>query len=98
MQPRRILAGAAIHLIVSFTALAGIRVCQQGYNTTHREQLRMAALTVTPSHAELEVLGRHCTVPLDFLGEEGLWYAAYLLTDSAAHVWIRGALWFIERT
>ena len=98
MQPRHIVAGAAIHLIVSLTALGALRVYQQGYNTTHREQLRMAALTVTQEHAQLEVLGSRCTVPLGLLEEDGLWYAAYLMTGSTAHVWLRCILWFTDRT
>ena len=93
---RRIFAGVMIHLVVSFTALAGIRVYQQSYNTTHREPIRMASLSVQPSRAELRVLGRCCTVPLDGLREDSmLYYAAYFLTDGAVHGWVLAAYEFM---
>lgn len=98
MHARRILAGIIIQLVVSCTALAGIRVYQRSYNTTHREQIRMAGLTVGASQAELEVLGSRYAVPLGLLQEDGIWYAAYVLTDSAAHGWISVALLFIKET
>ena len=94
---RRIFAGMMIHLVVSFTALSGVRVYQQSYNTMHREPIRMASLSVQPSRVELRVLGRYCVVPLDGLREDSmLYYAAYFLTDGTVHGWVLAAHEFIS--
>lgn len=91
MKPRirRIFAILMIHLVVSFTALAAVRVYQQSYNTTHRDQIRMASLTLSPSHAELSFLGKQCTIPLELLQEDSMaYYAAYFLTGSTVHAYV----------
>ncbi|MBR3630132.1 MAG: hypothetical protein IKN55_06640 [Oscillospiraceae bacterium] len=96
---RRIFAVLMIHLVVSFTALAAIRVYQQSYNTTHREQIRMASLTFGSSQVELCVLGKRCTVPLTFLREDSMaYYAAYFLTNGAVHAWIFAVSEFTKQT
>ena len=84
---RRIFAVFMIHLVISFTALAAIRVYQQSYNRTHREQIRMASLSIGTSQAQLSVLGKNCTLPI-LENDSMAYYAAYFLTDGAAHGWI----------
>lgn len=94
---RRIFAGMMIHLVISFTALACVRVYQQSYNTTHREPIRMASLTVRPAQAEVSLLGKHCTVPLRLLQKDSmLYYFSYFLTDGAVHGYVFAASEFIS--
>lgn len=94
---RKILGGLALHLVISGVALGGIRVYQQGYNTTHREQLQMASLTVQEQQAELRILDRSCQIPLQWLAEDSmLYYAAYVLTDGYLHSWVFGIAEFMD--
>lgn len=96
---RNLIGGVMIHLVVSGTVLAGIRVYQQSYNTIHREHIRMASLTLQSDKAEVSVLGRSCTVPLTLLAEDSmLYYAAYFLTDGTVHLWVYGISEFMSQT
>lgn len=96
---RKFLGGLALHLVVSGVALGGIRVYQQGYNTTHREQLQMASLTVQDDTAELQFLGKRCVISTTALAEDSmLYYAAYFLTGGELHLWMYVIAEFINRT
>lgn len=96
---RRIFGVIAVHLVISFTALAGLRVYQQSYNKTHREPIEMASLTVRPSEAELHVLGKRCTVPLDLLQEDSMaYYAAFFLTGGTVHAYVFAVSEFMRWT
>ncbi len=86
---QRFCTGLALHLILSFVLLGAVRVYQQGYNRTHREQLQMASVTVEGSRAEIQVLKHSYAVSLHWLAEGSpLYYAAYCLTDEALHCWV----------
>ena len=86
---QRICTGLALHLIISFVLLGAVRVYQQGYNRTHREQLQLASVTVEGSHAEVQVLERSYALSLRWLAEDSpLYYAAYCLTGEALHSWV----------
>ena len=78
---QKIMGGIALHLVVSSAALGCIRVYQQGYNTTHHEQLQMASLVVGEEQTQLQILGKTCTIPM--LSQDSMfYYAAYFLTDA----------------
>ena len=85
---RRFGAGLAIHSILSFALLGGIRVYQQSYNTLHRDQVQMASMTIQEEQAEIRVLGRQYLLPMQVFSEDSLlYYAAYGLMDETLYSW-----------
>lgn len=77
------------HLLIGGVVLGCIRVLQTGYNTTHREQVRMASLNYGTAHVRLSILDWDCELPAYTPDPDSpLYLAAYLLTEPAVHLWV----------
>jgi len=79
----------ALHCVVSFVILGGVRVWQKGYNRTHQEQLQMVNVAVHDQQAEIKILGRNMALSLEWLNENSmLYYGLYAVSDEFIRSWI----------
>lgn len=86
MKYRKFLIGLILHILLSGILFSAALVYQKGYNTTHRDAVRMAGVTLQEQTADIQILHYHLpiSVPSD---NHMLYYAAYLLTDTPFHEW-----------
>ena len=86
MKYRKFFIGLTLHVLLSGILFSAAIVYQKGYNTTHRETVRMANITLQEQSADVQILHYHLpfSVPSD---NSILYYAAYLLTDTPLHEW-----------
>jgi hypothetical protein len=79
---RNIFLFLLLHSLVSGVIWGLLTVYQRGYNTTHREYLKMASVTVRDSLAEVQLMESEYVVSIAYFSEESmLYYGIYVLSD-----------------
>lgn len=84
---KKVLAGLAVHCILSFGILGAVRVYQSGYNKMHYQQLHMASVSVQDEKTEIQILHRNWSFE-KISDNDAMYYLAYLLTDKQLHGWL----------